>query len=71
MKSRLQAYRHKISPEVGLILRGWLATSVTITAEAGDEENPDKPFAAIVVVTTTTVTAKETATTIVAVTTAA
>ena len=52
-------------------MRGWLATSVTMTAEAGDEENPDKPFAAIVVVTTTTVTAKETATTIVAVTTAA
>ncbi len=52
-------------PPKGLILFGRLATTVAVTTEARDKENPDKPFAAIaVVVTTTAVAAKETAITI-------
>lgn len=44
-----------------------LAATVVVATEAGDEKDPDNPFAAVVAIVTTTavVAAKETATTIV------
>ena len=35
----------------------WLAAGIVISAEAGNKENPDKPFAAVIVVVTTGIAA--------------